>query len=282
MLKTSSPYSFVTPGMVMAREVIACELQVGSTARATEGFLPRFFSNARNGLASFLSTKFDFYKATHLAVEQDKILQKLESVNFSKIAPLPVAALEGFQGQYLQYGMQVLAGFTYYRDYTEKDIATYRKLLGSILSNKSARIDLRDITQRYLDAAKASDELDSQISTFFEHGSHKAIVTVGDVVVSNGDLTAVFKHSQKIIEEVKAIDPKKVQAAVTEVSDLADLLNQEIEKGTITDLSSAQLNNLVEGLMGVARQVEFFALSYYRATTYIAAIDRLTEVLKKA
>ncbi len=282
MLKTSSPYSFVTPGMTMAREVIACELQAGSTARATVGFLPRFFASARDGLASFLSAKFDFYKATHLAVEQDKILDKLAGVNFAKIAPLPVAALEGFQGEYLHYGQHVLAGFTYYRDYTEKDVAAYRKLLGTLLTNKNSRIELRDITQRYQQAAKASEDIDQNIATFFERGSHKANVTVGDVVMSTGDLAAVFKHSQTIIEQVKAIDPKKVQASVKEVNDLAELLVQEIEAGSFTDLAGPQLNNLIEGLMALARQVEFFALTYYRATTYIAAIDRLTEVLKKA
>ncbi len=266
----------------MAREVIAAELQAGSTARATVGFLPRFFANARDGLASFLSTKFDFYKATHLAVEQEKILQKLEGVNFAKISPMPVAALEGFQGEYLHYGQQVLAGFTYYRNYTEKDIATYRKLLGGLLTNKSARIDLRDITRRYQEAEREAEQINDGIAGYFQHGSHKANVTVGDVILRMSDLVPVFNHAQLIISLVKEIDPKTVQAAVKEINDLTELLVQEIENDTISDLAGPQLNNLIEGLMALARQVEFFALTYYRATTYIAAIDRLTEVLKKA
>lgn len=281
-MRTNNPqFSYVTAGMALAREVISTEVQAGGTARATVGFLPRFFASARDGLAAFMSEKFDFYKAVHLEVEQDKILEKLAGVNFATLASLPVVALEGFEGQYLDYGKQVLMGFSFYEDYTAKDIAAYRKLLGAILSNKSARIDLRDVTQSHKAAARACDEIEKSVATFFVRGSHIAQTTVGVIASRTSDLNYIFQDAQAIIKKVKEIDPKSVQNAVKEVNDLAALLVEEIEQGTIGDLSGAQLNNLIEGLMALGRQVEFFALTYYRATTYIAAVDRLTQVLKK-
>lgn len=273
--------TLITPAMQVAREAIAAEFQTGNTSRATVGFLPRFFASARDGLASFFSAKFDFYKATHLAVEQEKIMRKLASANFAVVAPLSVTTLEGFHGNYLDYGNTVLSGFNYYHDFTAPAILTYRKLIAEILSNKSSRQYLRDLTKNNSVAQKRSEEIDASVASFFVRGSHRAVMTVGDITTSIGDIRDVFNVSQSIIREIKSIDPSVVQNSVKEVNDLINLLVEEINEGSIEDLSGVQLNNLVECLFALARQVEFFALTYYRATTYVASVERLTDVLKK-
>ena len=272
---------YVNTRLQTANEALAIELLNGATTQALTGFMPRVFKSAAAGLVGFLTSKFDYYKARSLAHDQDGILLKLKDVGFEKIAELPVTSLEGFSGQYVAYGQQMLANLDFFKTYTAPDLARYKLLLGDVLTNRTARLDLVDLTKRYRLTEKARTENDADNAEFFTRGSHIAIQPLGKVVERVADLTTVFADGQAIIERIKALDPDAVKAQVTEINDLVTLMVEDIDTGAITELSKAQIQNLSQGIMELAYQIEHFSLAYYRAVTYVTAVERLTEVLSK-
>lgn len=284
MPTTPTPYVapvYVNARLKLANEALAIELFNGATMNAVTGFMPRVFKSAKDGLVGFLAAKFDYYKAKAMAHDQDNILRKLTVDGYGKIANLPVATLEGFTGEYLAYGQQMLANLTFFDEYTAADLARYKLLLGDVISNRSARLDLGDLTKRYRLTEKARVASDEANAMFFSAGSHIAIQPISKVLSNIADLKTVFADSQTIIARIKALDPEGIKGRVTEINDLVDLLVGEIDAKRITELSKAQIQNLSQGIMELAYQIEHFSLSYYRAVTYITAVGRLTEVLEK-
>lgn len=278
MQPTTHPFTVVTPQLSLAREAIALELSIGTPSKAL-GFLPSFFGSVENVFKGFISRKFDFYKADHLRIEQEKILKKLESVNYARVAELQVAGLEGFQGTYLAYGRMILASFDYYKN-CQAEIATYRRLLGDLVTNANAQLKLesRSALKRTERDIKGFDD---EIGTLFARGSHIAQTTVEKVVPRYAELGEVFGVSQDVVAKIKELDPAVVKSQLQEINELIGLLVQAIEDGKLSDITGVQLTNLSDGVMSLAKQVEFFGLTYYRAVTYCAAIERLVDVLKK-
>lgn len=273
---------YVTKSLQTANEALAIELLNGPTMNSIVGFMPRIFKSARDGLAVFLTAKFDYFKAKSYEHDQLAILQKFDDVGYGKIATLPLATLEGFVGNYAEYGKQMLVNLTFFDSYTQADLARYKLLLGDIISNRSARLDLTDLTKRYRATEKARAESDKANADFFAAGSHLAIQPLGNVVASLNDLKVIFSDSQLIISRIKAIDPEAVKNRVNEINDLVDLLVGELDAKNVTELSKAQIQNLSQGIMELAYQIEHFSLSYYRAVTYVTAVGRLTDALNKA
>lgn len=274
--------SYVTPSLKLANEALAIELLGGATPKAVVGFMPRIFKSAASGLAGFLAGKFDYFKAKSQAHDQEKILHKLQDAGFGVIAGIEVATLEGFCGTYLEYSKQILQDLTFYDEYTAPDLARYKLLIGDIITNRSARLDLIDLTRRYRATEKARELSDQANAEFFAAGSHKAIQPIGKVVERIADLGQIFGNSQAIITKIKAIDPDGVKGRVNEINDLIGLLVEEIDANRITELSKSQIQNLSQGIMELAYQIEHFSLTYYRAVTFVTAISRLTEALEKA
>lgn len=273
--------SYVTPSLKLANEALAIELLTSNTSNAVTGFMPRIFKSAASGLAGFLAGKFDYFKAKSLGHDQEKILLKLQNASYSVIAGVEVTTLEGFCGTYLEYSKQILQDLTFYNTYTEPDLARYKLLIGDIITNRSARLDLIDLTRRYRATEKAREESDKSNAEFFAAGSHKAIQPIGKVVERITDLGQVFGNAQEIITKIKAIDPDAVKGRVNEINDLIELLVGEIDAKNITELSKSQIQNLSQGIMELAYQIEHFSLTYYRAVTFVTAISRLTEALEK-
>lgn len=205
-----------------------------------------------------------------------------DRVQYADIATQQVSTMEGFDGHYLNYGPVVLESLGFYEAILDKQLQSYKLLLGRLITNQKDQESFKTLEPEIKAATAAREQGNTANAAFWSQGSFKSLVPVGVVVERMNDVVDIFATGKAINAHLRRIDVNAIQTRVTDIKTMIQVLLDNIENGGVDKINDTQLKNIAHGVMDLAKSVEYFGLVVYRANIYLTALDRLNAVIAKA
>ena len=264
-----------------ARQAVALEANFISNAVASvRDFFPKMLTSINRGFAKlddvklFVPSANDGTKISFTRNEK-KILELLPSVPYDELAVLRLAVPEGFQGNYNTYFSVLAQSFAYHQSIALPAIEKYYIELASIITNRNAKLSLKDRTDQTKSLTSSREKLNDDLSSFFLTRSTQAEQPFGKLFTNEHEVKQLFRQRYELQDLLKNTKLNLVTGHVENIKSSLDVLIKMAEEGKIEELSPAQLRNLTEGAYEVASQVEFFAINYFRTITAVNTITPL-------
>lgn len=204
---------------------------------------------------------------------------KLEYVNYVDYAQTLVSVPESFKGDLLAY-IKLINKITpgiYFQ--VQVMLNEYKTLLSTFITNKDAKILLKDDTGFFKKLEVNRLSLTKEMDVFYPKHTNKTKAYLGDTIARFGDL-------DELIKEISALDKKHIAQNINQVNELVkecvDLLNiviANIENGSIGNVSGASSMNLSVGAYEVAKYIEFLSAFRFKTMQAIASAAKLVEQL---
>lgn len=271
---------------------VSLEANFASNAvKAINSFFPRLFTTVNNGFSRLEDTEKvtiegakdtrNFMKFTKL---EAKIEAGLKNIPYSDLTKLRVLVPEGFEGKYVDYATDLQQVFSYNENVLVPAIEEYYILIANIITNKNAKLSLKDNSSFVKRLISARTELNDLLVKDFVKDNHRTERTYEQVFSKNEDVTAMFKLRYQLMTSLEGTKLEQITDYVNKIRDSFTILINLAKEDQIEFLSAPQLKNITEGAYEIARQVEFFAVNYYRVkvlvNTYLHAEARIAQRLE--
>ena len=258
-------------------------------------------SNMFNSLRSIFPTIVDKVKTKLGAIDEElKILEtegvkltsrdkiifnKLKKVNYLDISQLAVIVPEGFDAKYLDYGTYIEDTLNKLTKVKQEVLTPYKLYLSTFIANKDAKISTVDKTIEYEKIALARKESNDLNESFFKVGSVQSKQKLSTVISRNTDIVLLNNKVEILESKLKLINVTEIKDISKECTVLLDTIIKMLDQKKFNNVSPETAKNLAKGAFEMAKEVEYFAVSYYRVKTYIAAVQatigRVEEYLKQ-
>lgn len=253
------------------------------------GLFANTINTAKNLLPSVLSGLKKAFNSTSELPEleqvntklQDNVLKNIEGVSFTDLDKLEILVPEGFSSDFLTASAVIDTSIDFINDAVNETLKNYRVYLSVFLSNKDAKISIKDNSSFNKSAANKRTAINNLYSGLYNTDSYNTKSFYTKVVRRNGDLKDVFTSYNKIGTKLKAIDIKNVKTQIDNISDLLETIIEQIENNKIDNISPEALTNLSNGAFEMAMQMETVSACYFRALTLCNSVDAMTEKLDK-
>lgn len=258
---------------------------ISNGVKSIVSFFPSLLKSVSKGFAKAEDVK-QFVPAQadnnleRLNKTEQAIADALIWMPYDDIAMLRLPVPEGFTGNYCKYFAQLLEMFSYHEQTALPAIEEYYISIAAIITNKDAKLSLKDNTIKYKALSKSREENNKEIAKHF-NASSVAEYAYGKLFLNNQEVTQAFKLMHQLERTLISTKVASVTDQVVKITNALQTLISMAENGTIENLSPAQLKNLSEGAYEIAAQVEFFAINYYRAQVAINSLKDATQKLTK-
>lgn len=207
--------------------------------------------------------------------EQKFVIENMHNVQYLDLADQKVFVPENFSGNITDYGKLLELLVNKHRKNATEGLQNFNIYLSQFLSNKDAKVSTLDVTGVYYDIHKDRDDSISSL-TNFSSDNNETSVPLGKIISRKDDLRILFDSKGSIQRQIENIDLKELNAGVKKCVDLINLIVDQIEKGSITNVTSETTKNLAYGASEVAKEIEFFAVLYFRVIGFITCVDSIS------
>lgn len=248
------------------------------------GLLKNTFPTIKEEFARFVGSFSPSDPGIALTNKQQAFLSELGKHEYSDIRALRAFVPEGLQLGYLEYLKPLTPAVDHAANVLDF-MSAYSVFLSQLISNADGKLSM--VTHRRVnqDSEKARAALNDQLGKCFKPGSTWSEVTVGDVIGRNSDWRPAFIGVETLTRAINKVDRGQLQKKANECSELLDVLMNKIERGDLEDVSNQVVDNLADGAYTTARELEFFAATYYKTqalTTCVnRTVDHFIQVFKK-
>ena len=261
---------------------------VANAVQSVIDFFPSMTSSIEKGFNRLIGVK-QFVDTGrngefNLDSKEKNIRDKLTEFPYSDLMKLRLPAPEGFLGNYPSYFESLLESFHYHRKVCLPALEDYYELVANVVTNKNARVSLKDNDRKYKDLTQNRTQLNLSIAKFYISSSSQNEVEYRKLFANNDEVIKTFKLRHQLMAELKNTNVQEVKELVNQINDALNTLIEIAKNGDMEQLSTAQLKNLTAGAYEIASQVEFFAVNYYRSevaiNTFSFAQDKLLARMK--
>lgn len=161
-------------------------------------------------------------------------------------------------------------------------LTDYSIYLSRILSNKDERRSVRDYSLVAKDNDKARAALALEHDKLLKSGSNRTIARFGEIASSNKDFIEVQVKMVTLLKACQVVKVSDVQALIKNVVELLAALEQASQNKEINDLSPEAFRTLTTLTSVMARDVEFYAITLYRAFQAKVAYEQSAQALIKS
>lgn len=213
--------------------------------------------------------KFGFSK------EQKFVIDNMHVAQYLDIADKSVHIPENFTGNIVEYGDLLGVLINKHRKTASEGLQNFNVYLSHFISNKDAKLSTLDTTSVYYEMHKQRDASISSLQHFTTDNS-KTTVPLGTVISRKDDLRVLFNNKGIIQRQVENIDMKEMNSGVEKCVDLINLIIDQVEKGIITNVTPETTKNLAYSASELARELEFFAVLYFRVIGFVTCVDSIS------
>lgn len=207
--------------------------------------------------------------------EQKFVIENMHNVQYLDMADQKVFVPENFTGNIVEYGKLLEVLINKHRKSATDGLQNFNVYLSQFISNKDAKLSTVDATEVYYKMHKERDDSVSSLVSFTSDNSQTS-VPLGKIISRKDDLRILFDNKGSIQRQIENVDLKELNAGVKKCVDLIDLVVDQIEKGLITNVTPESTKNLAYGASEVAKEIEFFAVLYFRVIGYITCVDSIS------
>lgn len=275
--------------------IIAQEM-IGETSLSTEQQLGRLAlesSVISNVVEIFRDTlpslQRDLKNAYHGLTESDELTKdvkvglshftnverRLPNAVFLDYSQTVVSVPEGFKGEILPY-LDFLNGKTDELFLGANEIiGAYKVVLATFISDKENRTSLKDHTDLYLRVQKRREEIVEEITRFFPKSTVNTKQRLSDVMGRFSDLPAIAKQMEKLNDSRRKNNLKTLSNSVREVSDLLDIIVEDVQNQGVAKVSGAAAMNVSKGAYELGKFVEIVAVFRAMVDQAVATTSKL-------
>ena len=208
-----------------------------------------------------------------LSKEEQAIVGAIQNETFDSLSKLRVAVPEGMVGNYVSYGRDLLNGFGYHEDTALEALETFYIMVAAIITNKDAKISLKDNTRVYEALERSRKDLNKKLASYFIARSTQPEQEFKKVFSRKEEVEELFKLTHELKAKLEKTKVDEVKAVTEKITDAIATLIKLVEEEQMDKLSAAQYKNITKGAYEMAYQVEMFSVNYYRALTYVNSVD---------
>lgn len=209
-----------------------------------------------------------------------RLLNFANTVPYAALAPMKIYVPEGFSGTAVEYVELLKDSVDHTEDLIASVINPYNGFLSSLISNPDAAKNTAIRPAVFDRKDRERDELNQKIGKLFKNGT-----------ASTGKYEAFFKRNLELVDTKKGLDqiynrlqaakPSLVQNAVSDTLELIKGLESVLPKEQLRAISPQAVKYLAEATLTVAKEVEFYGITRYRAESFVKMFEQTLTVLKK-
>lgn len=208
--------------------------------------------------------------------ENKKFLELVNSVPFAQMRPIRAYVPEGMACTYLEILDPLLESSEYLKGLYAQVIYPYSLYLARFLSDKDT--SLSPESKRF-DYSKLEQIRDARIEKFtklYKSDSYKTDTTVGAVIDRNSDWNEVLLKQKAVATNLQAADTAALKKEIEQCAIYLSLIAENLKKSNQQTRPEAA-ERLALGAYQVAKEVEYFSNTYYRALGVNAAISKTVD-----
>lgn len=240
-------------------------------------FLSNIF-NAFKNTSNYLEVR-GFAKSaetTPFTKQNKQFLELVSSIPFTEIRQLRAYKPEGMQCTYLVMLDALVESSEYLKGLYAHVVLPYSLYLASFLSNIDTALSSESKRFEYAKLEEGRDKRIEQFTKLYKAESYKTDTTVGEVVLRNADWNEILLKQKTVIANLESIDRKALKREIDQCTNYLALIADNIKRnGAKTRPEAAERLSL--GAYQVAKEMEYFSNTYYRALGINAAIDKTVE-----
>lgn len=278
----------ISPAAVIpnAGEQLAMEANVLSNlVDSIAQFMPSVLATATSAFSGFNKESEEVKHVGNVNIEsltrrENALLTTLVSTDFEDMTNFGVPVGVGFKGKLNDYADTMMVQQKYYETDTVKHLQDYYVYLSVLISNKDARLSLKDQSKLYKDIEKERAGFDRSIQSYFGTGNSNTIqYTKGadnhnDFVSYMAKLTAISR-----IDDLR--ERKAVSDLIEKITAVTNALIEQTKDGEISHITPEVTKNIHEGMTTMATLVSSYGLFLHHRTELVASREQLIEKLEK-
>jgi hypothetical protein len=261
--------------------LVAESLVLTNLVQPLKQFFPTMINDIKDKLSAFSNLpalmSFDLDKSSF-------VLNEIVKHDFIDYGEIKVMVPEGFNGQYILYYKDLEKILLQSINIIDEVITPFTNLVGSFISNRESKTSVQDLTSFYNKIQANREEKIKILGQYFTDGSHNSLNKVNKVISRGADLKEVAASAKLIEKLLKQINIKLIMDSTKKCVDILDLIIKRLSENKIENISPEVNKNLANGSFQVAEELQFLAVSYFKAEQYIACIndlnDRLAKIIK--
>lgn len=213
--------------------------------------------------------------------KENSLISKLESAKYSEYSGIVVSQPEGFNGDFLTYVRTLINVADPLYKGTDEFFNAYIGILKTFLSNKDAKTSLKEHNKLYKDVEKQRTELTKKVENFFKAGNYQSKVQIKKVLYRLSDV-------KPLMDDIKTLDAvnnkttsSELKKKVDQCSELLTEIHNEVQKGSITDISGSAALNISKGAYEFAKYMEYVSVFRWRVDQISQSVLVLLATLSK-
>lgn len=255
---------------------------------ATEGFVQDFSTAVANifgafsGTAEYLNVR-GFSKSdqtTPLTKENKQFLTLVNQVPFTEMSQLRAYVPEGMNCTYLEMLDRLLESSEYLKGIYAAVVQPYSLYLARFLSDKDTALSPESKQFEYAKLEESRNARIAEFTKLYKVDSYKTECKVGNVIRRNADWNEVMLKQKAVIANLEAVDRKALKREIDQCTEYLSLIANSLKaEGKQTRPEAAARLSL--GAYNVAKEMEYFSNTYYRALGLNGAVDKTVENVNK-
>lgn len=207
---------------------------------------------------------------------------RIKLATFSNHSSILIPVPEGFQGDMLDYGKDLVKlSLTVYAD-TLRALEDYNVALASFISNKEDKISAKSNTEffgRIEDRRAAANKI---IAGYFPGKTDSSRIQFGQAYRRFSDLEGAVEHAKDLDQMTRKQNLSAITKLVDKITGNLDVVIRNFKLEEYQKVSGPSAENVARGAYEVAKMVEFLSVLRFRTDQYIATVDASVKTLEKA
>ena len=259
-------------------------MTLSAEAAAAENFFTMNLSSVYKDLV--LQIKSIFQYAEDLVVKDDipslksdqkKFVGMVQRLPYTSMTSIRAYSPEGMIKSYLEYLDVLYPASIHLKGILTDVLQPYAQYLARYVSDhqftSNVNQDKRDIQQQ----EKVRADFQKKFQHCYGRDQFGGVTTVGKVIHRNSDWAPVFKKMNDVVANMDSVDRTKLENTVRECTDYIEMIANGLKEEKNRKVSQEAANRLGEYAHSVARELEFFSVTYYRTIALVGAIDKTIE-----
>lgn len=270
--------------LAQVQQIVAMESEVLSNFAATiNGVVPKLVGAAKDFLGKVRGMAFAPSADTQEQLRnRPAIIQLINKYEYTHLAAMAAYVPEGFNGNLLDYSAFLVRCVNHINGVHEKVLKPYNQFLSALIADAQSVLSSEDRLAFLVKIQKEREALNEEAAKFFRPGATNTRADIGKVVRRNKEWEEIVMNLNVVNRVLAGMKNEDVMKEVDKTTHLLDALKTSAKSGELNTITPVQLRSLSASTLSVAREVEFYAVTRFRAMVFNTAMDDTFSLLKSA
>lgn len=227
------------------------------------------------------SKKLELETIPELNKDQKVFLEVANKYPFQEMRELKAWKPEGSNCTYLEFTNELVSQIDRANNIKKVIIDPYMVFLAKLVSRDNSINSTNSNKALFFNLETSRNKAYDSISKLYKEDSVESITTVGKVIDRNNDWVEVLQKVNLITDKVNQIKIKDIQSDISICNNYLSDIMDDIKKEDTLNISPETIKQLADYTYQVAKEVEFFSVTYFRVLTIKGSVENTMEQVIK-